>query len=237
MEWVIPFHVPVVLIHTLIADGTFTMRADDKKVANLSPGRESVRLVSNDLFGDGVYIFDIDHIPLGCGTVRFLFVPLLPASMTQSVPSVASSMDNNSQAMALGRRNRCTRRGKFPGKQLDSYRPPTQTSTSTLSTSPSPKAGDPSSRPSNSYESVNVVSLHTAPNCYMAAANTSALTTMTGMVNGTDCSGLSPGNVGCGVQIPGPSFGINFNTVGGGVYAMWRDLQKCVRFAPQLNFG
>jgi hypothetical protein len=113
----------------------------------------------------------------------------------------------------------------------------TQTSTSTLSTSPSPKAGDPSSRPSNSYESVNVVSLHTAPNCYIAAANTSALTTMTGMVNGTDCSGLSPGNVGCGVQIPGPSSGMNFNTVGGGVYAMWRDLQKCVRFAPQLNFG
>jgi len=61
----------------LIADSTFTMRADDKKVANLSPGRESVRLVSNDLFGDGVYIFDVDHVPLGCGTVRFLSILLL----------------------------------------------------------------------------------------------------------------------------------------------------------------
>ncbi len=106
------------------ADNTFIMRADNKKVANLGPGRESVRLVSNDLFGDGVYIFDVDHIPLGCGTVRFLFV-LLPRAWPQSVPSVASSVDNNNQAMALGRRNRCTRRGKFPGKQLDSYCSPT----------------------------------------------------------------------------------------------------------------
>ena len=58
---------------------------------------------------------------------------------------------------------------------------------------------------------------------------------MTGTVDGTDCSGLSPGNVGCGVKIPGPSYGMSFNNVGGGVYAMWRDLQKCVRLAPRLR--
>ena len=109
-----------------------------------------------------------------------------------------------------------------------------QTSTSTLSTSPSTKVGDSSPRPS-AHESVNVVSLHTAPNCYMAAANTSALTTMTGTVGSTDCSGLSSGNVGCGVEIPGPSYGMDFNNVGGGVYAMWRDLQKYVRFAPRFR--
>lgn len=109
-----------------IADSTFTMRADSKKVATLTPGRESVRLVSNNLFGDGVYIFDVDHIPLGCGTVSFLFV-LRPRARPQSVPSVASSVDNNNQAMALGRRNRCTRRGKCPGKQLHSCRSPTPT--------------------------------------------------------------------------------------------------------------
>ena len=113
-----------------IADNTFTMRADSKKVATVTPGRESVRLVSNDLFGDGVYIFDVDHIPLGCGTVSLLFV-LRPRTRPQSVPPVASSVDNNNQAMALGRRNRCTRRGKCAGKQLHSYRFQTPTSAPT----------------------------------------------------------------------------------------------------------
>ena len=58
------------------------MRADDKKVETLTPGRESVRLVSNDLFGDGVYIFDIDHIPLGCGAVCFPSAPSGSTSLT-----------------------------------------------------------------------------------------------------------------------------------------------------------
>jgi len=114
-------------------------------------------------------------------------------------------------------------------------RPQTTTTSSTLTTSPSPTAGGPSSQPSNAHDNVNVVSLHTAPNCYITAANTSTLTTMTGTVTGTDCSGLSPGNIGCGVQVPGPSLGMNFNNIGGGVYAMWRDLHRYVRLAPQLR--
>jgi len=101
------------------------MRADDKKIANNHPGRESVRLVSNDLFGDGVYIFDIDHIPLGCGTVRFLFARSASARLIPSVPLVAGGMDNNSSTMALGWRNRRSRRSKFPGGQIDSRRSPT----------------------------------------------------------------------------------------------------------------
>ena len=88
----------------------------------------------------------------------------------------------------------------------------------------------PQSNP-NAQGNINAVSLHTAPTCYTAATNTSTLTTMTGKVATTDCSGLSPGNLGCGVEIPGPSFGITFNNGGGGVYAMWRDLQKYVQFA------
>lgn len=52
-----------------IDDTTFTMKADSTHTSNLGRGRESVRLVSNDKFGDGVYIFDIGHMPLGCGTV------------------------------------------------------------------------------------------------------------------------------------------------------------------------
>jgi hypothetical protein len=111
-------------------------------------------------------------------------------------------------------------------------RPQTNT---TRFASPNPKAEDPSLRPRNTYENINVVSLHTAPNCYTSAANTSTLTTMTGTVKSTECSGLSPENAGCGVEITGPSFGTKYNNAGGGVYAMWRDLQKCVRFAPRLR--
>jgi hypothetical protein len=49
------------------ADSTFTMKADSTN--DSSKGRDSVRLVSNNDFGDGVYIFDINHMPVGCGTV------------------------------------------------------------------------------------------------------------------------------------------------------------------------
>ncbi len=43
------------------------MKADSTN--DSSKGRDSVRLVSNNDFGDGVYIFDINHMPVGCGTV------------------------------------------------------------------------------------------------------------------------------------------------------------------------
>lgn len=198
----------------LIADSTFTMRPDDKKVANLSPGRESVRLVSNDLFGDGVYIFDIDHIPLGCGVVRFLFVPSSSASLTQFQWPAAWT----------------TTVKQWPwGGEIDVVEGANSLGNKSIPTVLQSQAN------TTTHGNLNSVSLHAAPNCYVAAANTSTLTTMTGNLNSADCSGLSPGNVGCSVQIPGPSLGINFNSGGGGVYAMWRDLQKCVQFALQLN--
>ena len=213
------------------------MRADNKKVATVTPGRESVRLVSNDLFGDGVYIFDVDHIPLGCGTVSFLFVlrprarPQFlqwPAAWTTTIKQWpwGGEIDVLEGANALGNNS-------IPA--VFQTQPQPHPNTSTLSTSPSTTAGGSSPQPSSTHESVNVVSLHTGSNCYISAANTSALTTMTGTVDNTDCSGLSEGNVGCGVKIPGPSYGLNFNNVGGGVYAMWRDLQRYVRLAPRLN--
>ena len=222
-----------------IAESTFTMRADSKKVANLSPGRESVRLVSNNLFGDGVYIFDVDHIPLGCGTVRFLPNCLAfffsksdpsrflqwPAAWTTTVKQWpwGGEIDVLEGANSLGNNSIPAILQPQPSTTLSTL---STSSSSSPSSSSSSKAGDPSPRPGNANQSVNVVTLHTAPNCHLAAANTSALTTMSGTVSGDDCSGLSPGNVGCGVQIPGPSFGMNFNNVGGGVYAMWRDLQR-----------
>ena len=61
------------------ADTTFTMKADSTQNSFMGQGRESVRLVSKSDFGDGVYIFDINHIPVGCGTVRYSVSMLTPA--------------------------------------------------------------------------------------------------------------------------------------------------------------
>ncbi|KAF8432245.1 glycoside hydrolase family 16 protein [Boletus edulis BED1] len=48
---------------------TVTLRGDDTTVLNPSgPGRNSFRLRSNDQYSNHVAIFDIGHIPEGCGT-------------------------------------------------------------------------------------------------------------------------------------------------------------------------
>jgi hypothetical protein len=49
---------------------------------------------------------------------------------------------------------------------------------------------------------------------------------MNGTVGSMDCSGLSNDNTGCGVTIPGKSFGGAFNANNGGIYAMYRNLHK-----------
>lgn len=51
---------------------------------------------------------------------------------------------------------------------------------------------------------------------------------MSGIPGSMDCSGLDNGNAGCGVVFPGGSFGGSFNENGGGIYAMYRNLQKHV---------
>jgi hypothetical protein len=61
---------PSAITDLLLADSTFTMKADSTQPSVMGKGRDSVRLVSNNDFGDGVYIFDINHMPVGCGTVR-----------------------------------------------------------------------------------------------------------------------------------------------------------------------
>jgi hypothetical protein len=51
-----------------------------------------------------------------------------------------------------------------------------------------------------------------------------------------NCNAYVDGNTGCGVELAGEglygsaSFGRGVNEVGGGYYAMWRDLEQCVRF-------
>jgi beta-glucanase (GH16 family) len=45
------------------------MRADHTNVLSSSgPGRNSVRIKSNSAWGHGVYVWDIRHMPQGCGT-------------------------------------------------------------------------------------------------------------------------------------------------------------------------
>ncbi|THV05084.1 laminarinase [Dendrothele bispora CBS 962.96] len=47
----------------------FVARADSTTVLSASgPGRNSFRLQSNSLYGNGVQIFNINHMPEGCGT-------------------------------------------------------------------------------------------------------------------------------------------------------------------------
>ncbi|WRT63877.1 uncharacterized protein IL334_000803 [Kwoniella shivajii] len=48
---------------------TFVMRTDYKhKVQPGQRGRDSVRIESKDTFGNGIFIADIQHMPVGCGT-------------------------------------------------------------------------------------------------------------------------------------------------------------------------
>ncbi|KIL00724.1 glycoside hydrolase family 16 protein [Paxillus rubicundulus Ve08.2h10] len=48
---------------------TFLMRADDWSVVEPNVrGRDSVRIQSNNAFGDGLYVLDIAHMPAGCAT-------------------------------------------------------------------------------------------------------------------------------------------------------------------------
>ncbi|CAO3671026.1 unnamed protein product [Umbelopsis ramanniana] len=43
------------------------MYVDNTTIASL-PGRKSVRIQSNNVYNQGLFIFDMSHIPWGCGT-------------------------------------------------------------------------------------------------------------------------------------------------------------------------
>lgn len=55
---------------TFATDTTFIMRADDfNTLTPTGPGRNSVRIKSNNQYGaNHVTVFDIRHMPQGCGT-------------------------------------------------------------------------------------------------------------------------------------------------------------------------
>ncbi|KAL7421539.1 hypothetical protein Q5752_003308 [Cryptotrichosporon argae] len=49
------------------SDGSFVMKADSTKTGS-GRGRDSIRISSKDKYADGVYILDLNHMPVGCGT-------------------------------------------------------------------------------------------------------------------------------------------------------------------------
>lgn len=46
----------------------FKMKVDDTTAVASGRGRSAVRIVSKDEYADGVYVLDLDHMPVGCGT-------------------------------------------------------------------------------------------------------------------------------------------------------------------------
>ncbi|CAG8622670.1 11211_t:CDS:2, partial [Acaulospora colombiana] len=170
------------------------MKADSEHNSILGKGRDSVRLVSNDEFGDGVYIFDINHMPW-------------PAAWTTATKNWPYSGEID----------------VLEGANANSNSSIANLRTLGLITANSALANMGSTPGNTSYSGQNAVSLHTAPNCPLKDRPTG---TMTGLVGQSDCSGLSNGNSGCGVIVPGKSFGGDFNTNGGGIYAMYRNLHN-----------
>jgi len=73
----------------------------------------------------------------------------------------------------------------------------------------------------------NVASLHLKDSCSLDQG-----AYMTGRIGSTQCSAFENGNTGCGAYMGGQStygttsIGNGVNQVGGGWYAMWRDVEK-----------
>ncbi|KAH7919358.1 hypothetical protein BV22DRAFT_1133889 [Leucogyrophana mollusca] len=54
---------------TFASDTKFLMRADDQTVVSpAARGRDSIRILSNEAYSEGIYILDVSHMPEGCST-------------------------------------------------------------------------------------------------------------------------------------------------------------------------
>nr|XP_019010746.1 uncharacterized protein I206_04048 [Kwoniella pini CBS 10737]OCF49527.1 hypothetical protein I206_04048 [Kwoniella pini CBS 10737] len=150
------------------ANNVFYMAADSTNVPT-GRGRDSIRISSKDKYADGVYILDLNHMPVGCGT--------WPAFWT------------------------VTKSGWPKGGEIDILE----------ATNPNPQI-------------YNVAALHTADTCTL-----NGQTYMDGQIGEWECSAYLTGNTGCGVKMTGAtngSYGGPVNGVGGGWYAMWRDVEN-----------
>jgi hypothetical protein len=70
-----------------VVDGKVIMRANSDAQAS-GRGRDSVRISSKDEWADGVYILDVNHIPVGCGSVSHPKSISLPDNADRSVASM-----------------------------------------------------------------------------------------------------------------------------------------------------
>nr|XP_018263295.1 uncharacterized protein I303_04789 [Kwoniella dejecticola CBS 10117]OBR85453.1 hypothetical protein I303_04789 [Kwoniella dejecticola CBS 10117] len=147
------------------ANNVFYMAADATNVPT-GRGRDSIRISSKNKYADGVYILDLNHMPVGCGT--------WPAFWT------------------------VTKSGWPKGGEIDILEGAN---------------GLPLS-----------AALHTSDTCTL-----NGQTYMDGQIGEWQCSAYLTGNTGCGVKMTGVnngSYGGPVNGVGGGWYAMWRDVEN-----------
>nr|XP_031859225.1 uncharacterized protein CI109_005421 [Kwoniella shandongensis]KAA5526297.1 hypothetical protein CI109_005421 [Kwoniella shandongensis] len=169
------------------SDNTFIMRADSSNTAS-GRGRDSVRISSKEKFADGVYILDLNHMPVGCGT--------WPAFWTVTKDGWPAGGEIDILEGANG----------LPLAGSAAYN-----ATTGLSANPLPQIA-------------NVAALHTSETCELQGG-----TYMSGSQGLSQCSAYVSGNTGCGVRMTDPgngTYGGPINGVGGGWYAMWRDLKN-----------
>jgi hypothetical protein len=133
---------------------------DAETVPNASTGRFSVRISSKKQYSTGLFVFDILHTPIGCGTWPALWL------------ADESNWPNNGEIDVM--------------------------------------------------EAVNVVSnaenqmtLHTSKGCSMGVKRKETGKSLT-----TNCLNSTDDNAGCGVSAGSNTFGVEYNTAGGGIMAM-----------------
>ncbi|KAI9510995.1 2 beta-glucan [Russula earlei] len=140
--------------------GDVIIRVDNTTFLSASgPGRNSVRIESNKLYDTHVSVFDIVHMPQGCGTWPAIW-------------------ENGANWPA--------------GGEIDILE-------------------------GVNNQIQNLVTLHTTPGCSMPPSRD-----MIGSNTGLDCNAGVNFNAGCGVRLPGISYGTAFNVNGGGWYAIER---------------
>ncbi|WRT66161.1 uncharacterized protein IL334_003114 [Kwoniella shivajii] len=169
------------------ANNVFIMAADSANVPD-GRGRDSIRISSKNKYADGVYILDLNHMPVGCGTWPAFW------TVTKSGWPKGGEIDILEGANGL------------PLSGSSAYN-----ATTGLSTTPNPQI-------------YNVAALHTSDTCTL-----NGQTYMDGQIGEWQCSAYVSGNTGCGVKMTGAtngSYGGPVNGVGGGWYAMWRDVEN-----------
>jgi len=214
---------------------SFRMAVDSTTAVATGRGRDSVRIVSKDEFGDGLYVLDVNHMPVGCGTVRTTLL-----SFKRSRRTVDERADifffPFSFILSL-----CY----LFFKSLRIYQWPAYWSTTTTGW---PKGGEidiiegsnalpPTNSPSyastfTSASQANLTgitlatsttsSLHTIPECGLKEP----WGLQSGTLESTVCDASQNGNAGCGVELGSGSWGEGWNEGGGGLYVMWRDIKK-----------